>query len=78
MQAVNVAWGVLGDRDARAAYDAELGIVRDEDRLVVEDHDDAEVVRAPAGLRRYVPLLVVLGLLFAFFVFTAYAGAGRS
>jgi hypothetical protein len=36
----------------------------------------------PAGLRalvrRFLPMVLVLALLFAFFVFTAYAGSGRS
>ena len=78
MQEVNGAWAVLGDRDARAAYDAELGIVREdgdlEDVPVVEPHP----VGLRANARRFVPLVIGLGLLVLFLVFTAYAGSPRS
>ncbi len=78
MQAVNGAWAVLGDREGRAAYDAELGITREGD----DPFDDESAAPAPAGLRatlrRFVGLFVVLALLALFLVFTAYAGAGRS
>ena len=81
MQVVNGAWAVLGDPDARAAYDAELGIVPHEAEL---EHDDGVPVAEPypVGLRprvrRYVPLLIAVGLIFLFLVFTAYAGTPRS
>jgi hypothetical protein len=78
MQAVNEAWGVLGNREARAAYDAELGITRDADGAIVEDLEPAPPVGRVGHARQLVTLAVVLGLLAAFFVFTAYAGAGRS
>jgi curved DNA-binding protein CbpA len=78
MQEVNGAWAVLGDRDARAAYDADLGLVDD-------DGEPADVVGVesrrpvgPANLRRFVPLVVGLGLIVLFLVFTAYAGSPRS
>lgn len=75
MQEANAAWAVLGNREARAAYDAELG-------LVPEDEDipgwDPMAAAAPVGvrttLRRFAPILIVLALLAAIFVFTAYAG----
>jgi curved DNA-binding protein CbpA len=76
MQAVNAAWAVLGDREARAAYDAELGLVRAPEAVVVEEPPAAVV--APGGFRRFVPILVVLGLAVAFLVFTAYAGPAPS
>jgi curved DNA-binding protein CbpA len=81
MQEVNGAWAVLGDREARAAYDAELGIVR------VDEHDDGWQddegvidLRHPerTPLRRFVPVAVFLVLALLFLVFTAYAGAPRS
>lgn len=79
MQAVNAAWTVLGDREARAAYDAELvrtgQIPAPEDPIV-----EAEVWRAgPATtLRRLAPLIVLLVVLAAIFLFTAYAGGPGS
>jgi curved DNA-binding protein CbpA len=81
MQAVNSAWAVLGDREARAAYDAELGIVRVDERD--DDGDGVDPVidlRHPerTPLRRFVPLAVFLALALLFLVFTAYAGAPRS
>ena len=77
MQQVNGAWAVLGDRDARAVYDAELGIVRDGG-----DPDVVPLAETPTDLRalvrRFLPLLIVLGLLAAFLVLTAYAGPAPS
>jgi preprotein translocase subunit Sec63 len=76
MQDANAAWAVLGDREARAAYDAELveaGI------LDPPDHEEGpEVAPEPvrARLTRLLPLLVVLVVLGAIFLFTAYAGSG--
>ena len=78
MQAVNGAWAVLGDREARAAYDAELGITRDQDGAVVEEAPPLRPAGLRALVRRFLPLVLVLALLLAFFVFTAYAGSGRS
>jgi hypothetical protein len=63
MQEVNAAWAVLGDPDARAAYDAQLTPV--------------EPPPAPTSLRALVPVAIVLALLLAFFVLTAYAGGSR-
>ena len=86
MQEVNAAWSVLGNREARAAYDADLGIPRREGDL--DDVPPADLAETPADLlaphgvrsvlRRLLPLLLVLAGLLAFLVFTAYAGAGRS
>jgi len=76
MQEANAAWAVLGNREARAAYDAELGVVPDTD----PDPSgwDPMAAVAPVGvrltLRRFAPVLIVLALLAAIFVFTAYAG----
>ena len=78
MQAVNEAWSVLGNREGRAAYDAELGITRDEDGVIVGDLEPVPSSGLRGHARHYVALLLGLGLLVAFFVFTAYAGAGRS
>lgn len=90
MLELNAAWEVLGDRARRIAYDRSLlatgatstaddpfaHLVR-RNRTVdgVEQGDDAEVL-APA-FARALPVLVVLGVLAAIFVFTAYAG-GRA
>ena len=74
MQAVNGAWSVLGDRDARASYDAELGIVRDEDDLDDVTWVDPGPVTFGGMARRFAPLWILLALLAAIFLFTAYAG----
>jgi curved DNA-binding protein CbpA len=78
MQEVNGAWAVLADRDARAAYDAELGIDRDEAGPIVDDLEPGRPVGLRANVRPFVALILALGLLLVFFVFTAYAGAGRN
>jgi curved DNA-binding protein CbpA len=75
MQDANAAWAVLGDREARAAYDAELvkaGVLPAPDDAV---EDEPEVLVRPS-LVRLVPLLLVLVILGVIFVFTAYAGSG--
>jgi DnaJ-class molecular chaperone len=75
MRDANAAWAVLGDREARAAYDAELvkaGVVSAPDATV---ENEPEVLARPS-LVRLVPLLVVLAVLGVIFVFTAYAGSG--
>lgn len=75
MRDANAAWAVLGDRQARAAYDAELvkaGVVSAPDDAV---EDEPEVLARPS-LVRLVPLLLVLVILGVIFVFTAYAGSG--
>lgn len=75
MQEANAAWAVLGNREARAAYDAELGLVP-----AAEETSgwDPMAAAAPVGvrttLRRFAPILIVLALLAAIFLFTAYAG----
>lgn len=76
MQEANAAWAVLGNREARAAYDAELGLVTGP-----EDPAggwDPLAAATPAGVRttfrRFAPILILLALLAAIFVFTAYAG----
>jgi curved DNA-binding protein CbpA len=78
MQDVNGAWAVLGNREARAGYDAELGIVREEGELDDVPLADARPVGMRATLRRFVPLVIGLGLIVLFLVFTAYAGSPRS
>jgi hypothetical protein len=74
MQAVNGAWSVLGNREARASYDADLGIVREEGELDDVPFADAEPVSFRSMVRRFLPLWILLGLLAAIFLFTAYAG----
>ncbi len=75
MQEANAAWAVLGNREARAAYDADLGLGPD-----AEDASgwDPMAAASPAGVRttvrRFAPILIVLALLAAIFLFTAYAG----
>lgn len=77
MQAANAAWAVLGDREARAAYDAELILTG---QLVLDEPEAPEslLTRTPlrTNLARIAPLLIVLAVLGAIFVFTAYAGSG--
>lgn len=77
MQQANAAWAVLGDREARAAYDAEIGVVPEEE-AVEQQYEAPPPGPTPGRLRRLLPLLVVLALLAAFLVFTAYAGSPRS
>jgi hypothetical protein len=74
MQDANLAWSVLGDRDARAAYDAQLGIARPEDDLDDVVPVDVGPVTLRDLVRRWSPLWILLGLLAAIFLFTAYAG----
>jgi hypothetical protein len=75
MQEANAAWAVLGNREARAAYDAELGLVPDaEDPSGWDPMAAAAPVDVRTTLRRFAPILIVLALLAAIFVFTAYAG----
>lgn len=83
MRAVNAAWQVLGNSRRRRQYDRELEFYdtvtrpvpkprapRDDDHLFPPDPGPVDwrlkVVRA-------LPYAVVLGVLFAIFVFTAYA-----
>jgi hypothetical protein len=74
MQDANAAWEVLGDREARAVYDAEIAPATD----IAADAEAGESLLPPvdlrAALRRFRPVLVVLAVLVAVFVFTAYAG----
>ncbi len=81
MQEANAAWAVLGNREVRAAYDAEIGVVPDEPVGEPAGWDPMAAV-APVGvrttLRRFAPLLIVLALLAAVFLFTAYAGPAPS
>lgn len=76
MQEANAAWAVLGNREARAAYDADLGFVApaDEDGAGWDPMAAADPVGLRTNLRRFAPILIVLALLAAIFVFTAYAG----
>lgn len=88
MAEVNAAWAVLGEEGRRARYDQELlaagatstpedpfaHLVRRQRpvRDVERGADDEE--RQPPMLARAAPVLIVLGVLLAIFVFTAYAG----
>jgi DnaJ-class molecular chaperone len=69
MQDVNEAWSVLGDAVARAAYDAEVGLPPAAPPAAGADGDRAE---GPSW-RHLLPVAVVLAVLLAVFVFTAYA-----
>jgi hypothetical protein len=91
MAEVNVAWAVLGDEGERTRYDQQLlasgatstpedpfaHLIRRQ-RPVQEVHEgpDPDLHQPPAAAR-YAPILVVLGLLAAIFLFTAYAGGPR-
>jgi hypothetical protein len=75
MQEANAAWAVLGNREARAAYDAQLGLVPDaRDAAGWDPMAAVSPVGVRTTLRRFAPVLIVLALLAAIFVFTAYAG----
>ncbi len=80
MQAVNAAWAVLGDHGARDAYDAELGLLAEP--VPDDPRRRSPAVAGPVGvratLRRFAPVLIVVALLAAIFVFTAYAGPAPS
>ena len=75
MQEANAAWAVLGNREARAAYDADLGLGPEAEE---PSGWDPMAAASPVGvrttIRRFAPILIVLALLAAIFVFTAYAG----
>jgi hypothetical protein len=88
MAEVNVAWAVLGDEGERTRYDQQLlaaGATSTPDdpfahlirrqRPVQDVHEgpDSEVHQPPT-LARYAPIVVVLGVLAAIFLFTAFAG----
>jgi hypothetical protein len=77
MQEANAAWAVLGDRQARAAYDAELGVVSDAGPSADPVARTAAPL-APVGLRtvvrRFAPLLILFVVLAAVLLFTAHAG----
>ena len=83
MQEVNEAWRILRDPTSRAAYDRALQPVEDED----EDVDDldrpfhaplAEPGDLGVSLARAIPWVAILTVLFAIFVFTAFAGGDRT
>jgi curved DNA-binding protein CbpA len=83
MRAVNEAWRVLGDADRRRAYDTELAAARRAPVAVPvagdEDEDDeADLAEGPVDLAsrliRSLPWILIIGILLAIFVFTAYAG----
>lgn len=88
MRDVNAAWAVLRDPGRRAAYDRELAARERPPTAAAPrpatgratDPDDDLVAVVPAGPLGAVvgglPWLLVLGLLAAIFVFTAYAAGG--
>ena len=84
MRAVNEAWQVLSDPVSRAAYDAELvragrddapaSTLDDWDAPVVDERWPAE--RPTSAIAQLLPLLILVGLLLAIAIFTAYAKTG--
>lgn len=89
MSVVNAAWQVLGDPVSRAAYDAELARARraadvDEgapaDPLVAWQGSEGDerwpAERPTSVLVPLMPLLLLVGLLLAIAIFTAYARTG--
>lgn len=88
MATINEAYRVLSDPGRRALYDAQQrgpvvvpGAARDHGAGVPADaDDDSDVDFVPmAGWQRRLPAwsILVLGSLFAVFLFTAYASSGR-
>lgn len=75
MQKLNAAWEVLSDPGARAAYDRERAPVP-APALAADPDPRDEPFDPVSALLRALPVLVVLLLLFAVFVFTAYARGG--
>ena len=89
MQEVNEAWRVLGDAGRRRRYDAELNPVvtarsrweADDDRFATRPDgtmpEAVEVLDPTARVIRGLPWIVLIVVLFAIFVFTAYAVTGN-
>ncbi|MGH9188152.1 MAG: J domain-containing protein [Acidimicrobiales bacterium] len=85
MQELNEAWRVLGHPDRRRTYDASLRRAAHRSTthpsaVRVRRHDpDPErlPVDALARIVRSLPWVLILGVLAAIFVFTAYAGSIR-
>jgi DnaJ-domain-containing protein 1 len=85
MQEVNEAWRVLGDPGRRRRYDAELAPVTtararwevDDDRFASRPDgtmpEAIETVDPAARVIRGLPWIILIVVLFAIFVFTAYA-----
>jgi hypothetical protein len=92
MQEVNEAWRVLQDPDRRQTYDRDLMPRVDRMRLEAEEgrfanrtdgteNDDAEMVEAfdgTAKIIRGLPWMILVGVLFLIFVFTAFAASDGS
>lgn len=86
MRLVNQAWQVLGDPVSRAAYDAELVRTRRPDDELPDDPllawngrvvDEQWPAEKPTSVFvPLMPLLLLVGLLVAIAVFTAYARTG--
>jgi curved DNA-binding protein CbpA len=85
MQEVNIAWSVLGDPAARQAYDATLRPVetpaappRQTPWPVVVLDEPRDFGPALPRLVRIGPIVLILAVLGAIFVFTAFAAGSRS
>ena len=76
LRLVNDAWALVGDPDRRQAFDAGLSLDFDpEDADAPEWWMTRAAPRGPTGLVRHAWWVVVLAVLLAIFVLTAYAGA---
>ena len=89
MQEVNEAWRVLGDPGRRRRYDAELDPVTtartrwavDDDRFVTRPDgtmpEEVEVLEPTERVIRGLPWIILVVVLLAIFIFTAYAVTGN-
>jgi hypothetical protein len=80
MREINAAWHVLGDARRRRRYDAERSPERqfltNTDGTMRTDPEVLDEVDSTARLIRGLPWLLLVVIMFAIFVFTAYAVTG--
>jgi hypothetical protein len=81
MQEVNEAWRVLGNPRRRRRYDLErepemLFVSRSDGTMPHDDRPSLDEIDGTARLIRGLPWMIIIFVLFAIFVFTAYATTG--